>query len=177
MRGYFFLILSFGIFGAVAGRMTPASAPPAVSSERVIGADSERIAELKAQTQPKFSSEEGAIELQRESDGHFYADVNVNGATVHMLVDTGASGIALSREDALAARIPASIAMTDVIGTGASGAVRGEHVKLERVELGPLSAAGMDAVILDGGGQSLLGQSFLSKFASVAIEGDRMILR
>jgi predicted aspartyl protease len=33
------------------------------------------------------------------------------------------------------------------------------------------------AVILSNGGQSLLGQSFLSKFSSVHIEGDKMILR
>jgi predicted aspartyl protease len=45
------------------------------------------------------------------------------------------------------------------------------------VELGPLSASGLDAVILDGGRQSLLGQSFLSRFASVQIDGDRMVLR
>ena len=47
----------------------------------------------------------------------------------------------------------------------------------------PLSALGdkigenVPAIILNRGGQSLLGQSFLSKFASVKIEGDKMILR
>jgi predicted aspartyl protease len=40
-----------------------------------------------------------------------------------------------------------------------------------------LSAERLGAVILNNGQQSLLGQSFLSKFASVQIEGDRMVLR
>jgi clan AA aspartic protease (TIGR02281 family) len=67
--------------------------------------------------------------------------------------------------------------MNDVVGEGADGAVHGEYVKLDRVELGPLTASGLDAVVLNSGTQSLLGQSFLSKYSSVQIEGDRMVLR
>ena len=96
---------------------------------------------------------------------------------VHMLVDTGATGIALSRDDARTAGLAPSIGMSDVVGEGADGAVRGEYVRLNRVELGPLSAEGMDAVVLNGGQQSLLGQSFLSKFKTMQVEGDRMVLR
>jgi aspartyl protease family protein len=67
--------------------------------------------------------------------------------------------------------------MSDVVGRGADGAVHGEAIRLDTVELGPLSAQGLDAVVLNSGEQSLLGQSFLSKFSSVEIQGDRMILR
>lgn len=120
---------------------------------------------------------DGSIQLDRQADGHFYADVRINGNLVHMLVDTGASGIALSRDDARTAGLAPSIGMSDVVGEGADGAVRGEYVRLDRVELGPLSAEGMEAVILNGGQQSLLGQTFLSKFKSMEVEGDRMVLR
>ena len=44
-------------------------------------------------------SGDGTVEIQRSSDGHFYADVEINGAPVHALVDTGASGVALSRDE------------------------------------------------------------------------------
>jgi aspartyl protease family protein len=94
-----------------------------------------------------------------------------------MLVDTGASGIALSREDAQSAGIATSIGMNDVVGEGADGEIHGEFAQLDKVELGPLSAERLGAVILNNGQQSLLGQSFLSRFASVQIEGDRMVLR
>jgi aspartyl protease family protein len=67
--------------------------------------------------------------------------------------------------------------MNDVVGEGASGAVRGEQVVLDRVTLGDKTVEQVPAVILSNGGQSLLGQSFLSKFSSVHIEGDKMILR
>src|SRR5207237_2447265 len=129
-----------------------------------------RMAEIKARKDPRFASQDGSIELQRAGDGHFYADVRINGAPIRMLIDTGASGIALSREDAQMAGLATSIGMTDVVGEGAGGEVHGQWVRLDRVELGPLSADGLDAAVLDGGQQSLLGQSFLRQFGKVQIE-------
>ena len=117
------------------------------------------------------------VELQRNSDGHFYADVQVNGTSIHMLVDTGATGIALSREDARNAGIATSIGMNDVVGEGADGSVHGEFVTLDRVSLGSKSASGLDAIVLNSGEQSLLGQELLSKFDSVEIRGDTMVLK
>lgn len=118
-----------------------------------------------------------AVTLSRQADGHFYADVQINGTPIRMLVDTGASGLALSRADARRAGLGISIGMPDVVGQGAGGAVKGEYVTLDRVSLGGASAEAVPAVVLDGGGQSLLGQSFLGRFASVEIKGDRMVLR
>jgi aspartyl protease family protein len=119
----------------------------------------------------------GAVELNREPDGHFYADVQVNGATLHMLVDTGATQIALSREDARSAGLATSIGMPEVVGRGADGDVHGEIGTLDRVSLGQKTAEGLPVIVLNSGEQSLLGQSFLSKFDKVEIQGDRMLLQ
>ena len=118
-----------------------------------------------------------AVQLDREMDGHFYANVEINGTRIRALVDTGASGIALSRDDARRAGIGISIGMPEVVGEGASGEVRGERVTLDRVTLGSETAENMTAVVLDSGNLTLLGQSFLSHFDSVEIQGDKMILR
>jgi clan AA aspartic protease (TIGR02281 family) len=180
LRNYVIIILALGIFGAMAGRFhsgpSPASAKPDYA-QRAFDDEASRIAELKAKNTPQFNSQDGSLELQRGPDGHFYADVRINGSSVHMLVDTGASIIALSRNDAQMAGIATSIGMNDVVGRGADGEVHGEVVRLDNVELGPLSAQGLDAIVLNSGEQSLLGQSFLSQFSSVEIQGDRMILR
>jgi aspartyl protease family protein len=178
MRGIFVIVLGMGFLVSLLGSM-PARRQTHLpdAAQHAFDEESARVAELKARNQPQFTAQDGSIELQRSPDGHFYADVRINGATVHMLVDTGASLIALSRDDAQIAGVATSIGMDDVVGEGAGGPVHGEFARLESVELGPLSASGLDAVILDGGRQSLLGQSFLSRFASVQIDGDRMVLR
>jgi len=177
MRGFLVLIFALGMFASIMGHMQPRSSHVREVSRADIGEEEMRIAEVKARNTPQFTTGDGAVELQRDSDGHFYADVQINGSNVHMLVDTGASSIALSREDAQAAGIATSIGMNDVVGQGADGPIHGEYAQLDRVELGPLSATGLHAVILNSGNQSLLGQSFLSKFNSVEIQGDTMVLR
>ena len=117
------------------------------------------------------------VRLDRSADGHFYADVEINGAPVHMLIDTGATGIALSRDDARSAGLATSIGMNDVVGRGADGSVHGEFVTLDRVTLGGTTATGLEAVVLNNGEQSVLGQQVLSKFASVEIHGNVMVLQ
>lgn len=118
-----------------------------------------------------------SVQIERSSDGHFYADVEINGTPVHMLVDTGATGVALSRDDARSAGIATSIGMNDVVGEGADGSVHGEYVTVDRMRLGNASAEGLEAVVLNNGAQSLLGQEFLAKFDSVEIHGDTMVLQ
>lgn len=118
----------------------------------------------------------GSITLERERDGHFYAEARVNGAPVRFLIDTGATGIALTESDARNAGLVFP-AQSEVVGTGASGEVHGHFVRLNRVELGLKSVSDSPAVVLEGGDRSLLGQSFLSQFGSVEIHNDTMVLR
>jgi aspartyl protease family protein len=120
----------------------------------------------------------GEVALQREADGHFYAQASVNGTPVRFLVDTGASTIALTRADA--ERV--GLLFTDSEFTGsaqtASGSVGVKPLTLDKVELGNLNPGPVDAAIVDKGlGISLLGQSWLKKMNSVTIEGDKMVLR
>jgi aspartyl protease family protein len=181
MRGLVFLVFAIGFFSTIIAQVasrssttTHKSTPDSV--QNASGDESARIAELEAKNSAQFNGMDGSIELERNPDGHFYADVRINGANVRMMIDTGASIIVLSRNDAQMSGIATSIAMNDVVGRGADGAVHGEVVRLDDVELGPLSAEGLDAIVVNSGEQSLLGQSFLSKFSRVEIEGDRMIL-
>ncbi|RST29609.1 TIGR02281 family clan AA aspartic protease [Sphingomonas ginkgonis] len=115
--------------------------------------------------------------IQRSPDGHFYVDAQVNGATVHFLVDTGATTVALTPQDAQGAGLQFDRASFQTVGATASGELKGSMVLLDRVSLGGRSAANVGAVIMDGGTKSLLGQSFLSQLSAVEIHGDTMVLR
>ena len=166
-----------GLFSAMAGRLQS----QAKSSSNFDHYAKEYGGSSSSPSRPRDSEtaamDGSGVALDRSADGHFYADVEINGTIVHMLVDTGASGVALSRDDARSAGIATSIGMNDVIGEGADGAVHGEEVMIERMRLGDASADGVDAVVLNSGGMSLLGQEFLQRFTSVEIKDNRMILR
>jgi len=176
-KEYLVFIVGLGMFSSVA--MNGLSRPSAKGEDnldRIYRENKEAAAFARAH--PDNAAPNGnEIRLERSFDGHFYADVSINNVPIHALVDTGASGIALSREDARRAGIATSAGMYDVIGEGASGAVQGEFVTIDSVSLGGTSASGMQAVVLDSGNLTLLGQSFLSRFASVEIKDDTMVLR
>lgn len=117
------------------------------------------------------------VTLDRQSDGHFYADVSVDGVASRMLVDTGASTIALTGDDARAMGLHWDPAAVQPVAQGASGAVYGVHTTLNRVQLGNFEATNVPAMIIpEGLSISLLGQSFLSTIRTARIEGDQMVL-
>ena len=177
-RGFLFIFLGFGALVSMlsSGMSQLADAGTFHSQSNSIVTPSSDS--YSAVSESGASSADGsAITLERSYDGHFYADVQVNGSPIRFLVDTGASSIALSREDARRAGLATSISMPEVVGEGAGGAVRGEIVTLERVALGTAEATDVAAIVLDGGSQSLLGQSFLRRFSSVEIRGNTMVLQ
>jgi aspartyl protease family protein len=115
--------------------------------------------------------------LTRRADGHFYASTYVNGAEIRMLVDTGASVIALTGADAEAAGLIWDESEVRPIARGASGTVYGVYKRLDEVAVGDLAHRNVDAVIVPRGlDVSLLGQSYLGRLARVDISGERMEL-
>jgi aspartyl protease family protein len=128
-----------------------------------------------------ISSDSGSgsseVRLVRHGNGHFYADVEVNGTTVEFMIDTGATGIALTPDDARRAGVDLDPSRLTYVGEGAGGALSGQIVKLDQVKLGAKRATGMEAAVIDGASVNLLGQSFLSQFKEVTVRGDIMTLR
>ena len=173
LRYYLLFLVVVGIGASMISSGGTVSSRPENGSET---ASPLTIAEAHPAAEMQQVQDNGVI-LRRQADGHFYADTQINGTIVRMLIDTGASGIALTRDDARKAGIGISIGMPNVVGQGAGGAVKGEYVTLDRIALGGESASDVPAVVLDGSGQSLLGQSFLQQFASVEIKGETMVLR
>jgi aspartyl protease family protein len=115
--------------------------------------------------------------LTRAQNGHFYTYAEVNGHSLRFVVDTGATNVALTAADARAAGINVDPSQFEVVGTGASGAVRGMLVKLDKVELDGKRAHNLSAMVLPDLEISLLGQNFLQHVDSVQINGDSMTLR
>ncbi|MGR3702775.1 MAG: retropepsin-like aspartic protease family protein [Paracoccaceae bacterium] len=122
-------------------------------------------------------SAQGRIELPRAPDGHYYLTAEVNGAAIRFLVDTGATDIFLSREDAITAGLdPANLAFIGSAMT-ANGEVRTAPVRLESIRLGPHEDRGLRAFVNAGEmRESLLGMTYLQRFSSVEIRQGALIL-
>jgi aspartyl protease family protein len=126
------------------------------------------------------TSEGGSeIILHKLLNGHFEADVSVNGQTIQMLVDTGASMVALSHADAeRIGIIPENLDYSMTVMT-ANGRTRAAPVTLDRVAIGPIVRTGVAASVAEDGklDQSLLGMSFLETLGSMQMQTDELRLR
>ncbi len=117
--------------------------------------------------------------LHKMLNGHFQADVQVNGATLDMLVDTGASSVVLSFEDARRAGIDTGALTFSLPVMTANGQAMAAPVDLADIAIGPITRKGIRAVVTKEGqlDQSLLGMSFLSTLDFLQMQTDELRLR
>ena len=118
----------------------------------------------------------GEVVLRKADDGHFYADVDVNGTSIRMLADTGASTIALSVEDAESAGI--NVDALDFMFTisTANGQAAAAQITLDDVRVGSIERQNVRAMVTRGLSGSLLGMTFFSSLSGVAIRSDELVL-
>jgi aspartyl protease family protein len=119
------------------------------------------------------------VRIRKRLDGHFTANVQVNGKKISMIVDTGASTIVLRPEDAKKAGIDVSKLNYRVPVLTANGRTVAARVRLDEVSIGPLDRKKVNALVAQPGAlsQSLLGMSFLSRLRSYEFSGDFLTLR
>ena len=126
-------------------------------------------------TQPKMTAE--GLTLRRRPGNAPQAGGRVNGQRVNFVVDTGATAVALTVADARRAGLEFNPARFANIGVGASGPVRGQFLRLDRVEVAGREARRVQGAVIEGLTVSLLGQSYLSELEEVSLRGDTMVLR
>jgi aspartyl protease family protein len=108
--------------------------------------------------------------------GHVILDAAVNGAAVRLLVDTGASLVVLTRQDARAAGItPGELVYSHQVST-ANGAARMARVTLREIRIGQLSIYDVPAAVLENLNISLLGMSFLTRLQGYEMRDGRLTI-
>lgn len=128
-------------------------------------------------TAAKADGGAGETVLKRRYNGHFYVDADVNGELVNFVVDTGAFGVILPVETARRLNIPFSESEFEIIGSGASGPVRGKTITLAKVSVDGKEVRNVSGAIAEGLDVPLLGQTYLSRLSSVEMSGEYMRLQ
>ena len=122
---------------------------------------------------------EQAVRIRRRSDGHFVARTQINGASVGMLVDTGATTVVLTTSDARKAGIDLERLSYSVPVQTANGATYAAPVRLRQMAIGPIMVGSVDALVAKPGvlRESLLGMNFLRRLRSYEFSGEYLTLR
>jgi aspartyl protease family protein len=118
------------------------------------------------------------VSVSIDTRGQFIAPGLINDTgQLRMLIDTGASTIAIPERDAERLRLDYRNAPTTTIST-ANGMIEAWRIKLASVKIGDVSANNVDAVVMPGGALpvALLGMSFLDRF-EMNRDGTTMTLR
>lgn len=125
------------------------------------------------------ATQAAVTELKANSGGHFIATAEINGQDIAVLVDTGATAVALSYEDAFNAGLRPNSLDYNVPVSTANGVTHGARVTLEDVAIDGIEISDVEALVLPEGALSgtLLGMSFLSRLSSFKVEDGVLILR
>ena len=111
-------------------------------------------------------------------DGQFWTSARVNSGHVKFLVDTGASSVALTMDDAKKAGIRESDLDFNLTIQTAGGSNKAARVKLDSVSVGPITLRDVDAIVVKTGlNISLLGMTYLGELQKVEATRDTLILR
>jgi aspartyl protease family protein len=115
------------------------------------------------------------VVLSAGSNGHFLTQGQINGKSVPMVVDTGASVVALSVEEAQRVGLNYQTGERVQMGT-ANGVITAWRIKLATVRVGDVLVYDVDSVVSSGAmPYVLLGNSFLSRF-QMTRTNDQMVL-
>jgi aspartyl protease family protein len=118
------------------------------------------------------------VDLPVGPGGHFRANVEIDGRTIPMLVDTGASYVALSAEDADRLGVITRPSDFTITMYTANGRAKAAPVRLHAVHVDTVSIYDVDAVVAQPGAMngSLLGMSFLRRLTRFEAQPDRLRL-
>lgn len=132
--------------------------PPALRAAR---AEAPFLASIDA---PSGATASKAI--LKSPDGHFWADGEVNGRSVKFLVDTGATAVALTPQDAMKLGVdPAQLHYSYRVVT-AGGQIRAASIRLSSITVAGARLDDVEALVIEKGlDTSLLGMTYLGRLS------------
>lgn len=117
-------------------------------------------------------------QVVKASDGHYWAEGVVNGRAVRFLVDTGATAVSLTTDDARRLGLDPQQLSYDYDVLTAQGKARAAAVKLASVSVAGARVADVDALVIEKGLEtSLLGMTYLGRLSRFEATQTALVLR
>ena len=149
----------------------------AVAAGVLLRPDGPPRVEMAARAEAPAASPANELVYRADGRGHFYLDAEVNGTPVHFLVDTGATLVSLSPQDARAVGLAPEQLNFSAVTSTANGTARAAPLKLRSLRLGQFEVEDVPAVVMEQPmGVSLLGLSFLNRLEGYSIRDGRLTL-
>lgn len=134
---------------------------------------------LRAELMPGNAVEiaPGKVMVRAGDDRHFHVDAIVDGTPLHLLVDTGATSVVLSRRDAERIGLdPDRLSFSQPTRT-ANGIGYGAPVRLREIRIGSIVVRDIPALVnRTPMSSSLLGMNYLERLSGFSIENGTLTL-
>ena len=167
-------MLRFAMIGHVGALAAAASAKAVLTYAHADAPSDLRPAQAVADAAANGS----AAEVAKAADGHYWAEADVDGHAVHLLVDTGATDVALTADDAQRLGYDPKNLDYNYRVTTASGQARAARIKLASISVAGAEVENVDALVIDHGLQtSLLGMTYLGRLSQFEATPNALILR
>jgi len=171
-------MLKFAMIGLVGALAAAASAKAVLTYGHADAGSDLRPAQVVSDDAATGPASGSAAQVNKSPDGHYWAEAAVNGRAVHLLVDTGATAVALTAEDAKRLGFdPKALNYNYSVAT-AGGQARAARIKLASVSVAGAEVENVDALVIDRGLQtSLLGMTYLGRLSQFEATPTSLILR
>jgi aspartyl protease family protein len=117
------------------------------------------------------------VRIRMAPDGHFWANVTMNGVRQRMLIDSGATVTTLSESTAAAVSVSRNPDVVPVVLRTANGMIRARTGTIEQLRVGNIRAKDLKVLISPAmGNLDVLGMNFLSELASWRVEGRTLVM-
>lgn len=161
--------------GVLVSAFDHAKATSGLSAQAVAGQSDDPVLDAQEATlvQP------GTVTLPAGDYGHFRAEAEINGRDIDVMVDTGASLVALTYDDARRAGIVVKPSDFTHTAQTANGTARVAPVTIPRISIGDITVRNVAGVVSERGAseRTLLGMSFLGRLSRVEMRGGTLVLQ
>lgn len=121
----------------------------------------------------------GVVELEQNRNAQYQTDIEIEGTSLHAMVDTGATFVTLTAEDARQINIDPPASAFNMQMQTANGTSRVARVRLRQIRINDIVVHDVDALVAQPGalGITLLGMSFLKRLDSFQVADGRFVMK